>query len=58
MVFVGEVVLVLIILAMTRLIGDALRPGTAPKLDLVGTLLSASGLGLMVLGVLQSSTSG
>ncbi|MBK9739868.1 MAG: MFS transporter [Actinobacteria bacterium] len=57
-VFVGEVVLVLIILAMTRLIGDALRPGTAPKLDLVGTLLSASGLGLMVLGVLQSSTWG
>ena len=57
-VFVGEVVLVLIILAMTRLIGDALRPGPKPALDLVGTLLSASGLGLMVLGVLQSSTWG
>jgi EmrB/QacA subfamily drug resistance transporter len=57
-VFVGEVVLVLIILAMTRLIGDALRPGTAPRLDFVGTILSASGLGLMVLGVLQSSTWG
>ena len=57
-VFVGEVVLVLIILAMTRLIGDALRPGAAPRLDIVGTVLSASGLGLMVLGVLQSSTWG
>jgi len=57
-VFVGEVVLVLIILGMTRLIGDAPRPGAKPKLDGVGTLLSASGLGLIVLGVLQSSTWG
>jgi EmrB/QacA subfamily drug resistance transporter len=57
-VFIGEVVLVLVILAMTRLIGDALRPGAAPKLDFVGTILSASGLGLIVLGVLQSSTWG
>jgi EmrB/QacA subfamily drug resistance transporter len=57
-VFVGEVVLVLIILAMTRMIGDALLPGAAPKLDFVGTVLSAAGLGFMVLGVLQSSTWG
>jgi len=57
-VFVGEVVLVLVILAMTRLIGDALRPGDKPRLDGVGTVLSASGLGLIVLGVLQSSTWG
>ncbi|MDO8309230.1 MAG: MFS transporter [Actinomycetota bacterium] len=57
-VFVGEVVLVLIILAMTRLIGDAMRPGRAPRLDLAGTVLSASALGLIVLGVLQSSTWG
>ncbi len=57
-VFIGEVVLVLIILAMTRLIKDAVRPGAKPKLDLVGTALSASGLGLIVLGVLQSSTWG
>ena len=57
-VFVGEVVLVLIILAMTRLIGDAVRPGDKPRLDIVGTVLSASGLGLIVLGVLQSSSWG
>ena len=57
-VFLGEVVLVLLILAMTRLINDAVRPGPQPRLDLVGTLLSASGLGLIVLGVLQSSTWG
>jgi EmrB/QacA subfamily drug resistance transporter len=57
-VFIGEVVLVIAILLMTRLIGDALRPGTVPRLDGVGTVLSATGLGLMVLGVLQSSTWG
>jgi EmrB/QacA subfamily drug resistance transporter len=57
-VFIGEVVLVLLILAMTKLIGDAARPGPKPRLDFVGTILSASGLGLIVLGVLQSSTWG
>jgi EmrB/QacA subfamily drug resistance transporter len=57
-IFLGEVVLVVFILAMTRLIGDAQREGAAPKLDGVGTFLSASGLGLIVLGVLQSSTWG
>jgi EmrB/QacA subfamily drug resistance transporter len=57
-VFVGEVVLVVIILAMTRMIQDALRPGAKPKLDFLGTILSAMGLGLIVLGVLQSSTWG
>ena len=57
-VFVGEVILVLGILAMSRLIHDAARPTPIPRLDFVGTILSASGLGLIVLGVLQSSTWG
>jgi EmrB/QacA subfamily drug resistance transporter len=57
-VFLGEVVLVLFILAMTRLIGDAARSGPVPKLDGVGTVLSAGGLGLVVLGILQSSSWG
>ena len=57
-VFVGEVILVLAILAMSRLIHDAARPTPIPRLDIVGTVLSASGLGLIVLGVLQSSTWG
>jgi EmrB/QacA subfamily drug resistance transporter len=57
-VFVGEVVLVLGILAMTALIGDAAREGKVPRLDLVGTVLSATGLGLVVMGTLQSSTWG
>ena len=57
-VFVGEVVLVAFILVMTPKVGDAVRPGPAPKLDLLGSLLSASGLGIFVYGVLQSSTWG
>ena len=57
-VFAGEVVLVLFILAMTHKVGDALRDGPKLKLDLVGTVLSASAFGLIVLGTLQSSTWG
>ena len=57
-VFVGEVVLVLFILAMTRLVGDSVRTGPPPRLDLVGAVLSAAGLGAVVMGVLQSSTWG
>ncbi len=57
-VFVGEVVLVAFILAMTPRVRDAVRTGPAPRLDLVGTVLSAAGLGAVVLGILQSSTWG
>jgi len=57
-VFVGEVVVVLLILAGIRLLRDALRPGRAPQLDGVGAVLSAFGLGLVVLGVLQGSNWG
>ncbi len=57
-VFLFEVVLVVIILVMTTLLGDAVREGPRPKLDVVGTVLSASGLGLIVLGTLQASSWG
>lgn len=57
-VFAGEVVLVVFILAMIRFVGDAPTEGKVPKLDLVGTALSSVGLGAVVLGVLQSSTWG
>ncbi len=57
-VFVGEVALVLIVLAMSRLLADAKRSGRPPKLDFVGSALSAVGLGAIVLGTLQSSTWG
>jgi MFS family permease len=57
-VFVGEVVIVIGILAMVRYVQDAPRTGPKPRLDVVGSVLSASGLGLIVLGVLQSTTWG
>ncbi len=57
-VFIGEVVVVLGILAGIRLLRDAVRPGPAPHLDGVGAALSALGLGLVVLGVLQGSNWG
>ena len=53
-VFAGEVVLVLGILVLARRIADA-PSERRPKLDLVGTVLSAAGLGLFVFGVLRSS---
>jgi EmrB/QacA subfamily drug resistance transporter len=57
-VFVGEVIVVAFILVMTPKVGDAPRPDPTPKLDVVGSVLSASGLGLFVYGILQSSTWG
>ena len=52
-VFAGEVVVVLAILLLARKIADA-PPETRPKLDVVGSVLSAAGLGLLVFGVLRS----
>ena len=42
-VFVGEVVIVLGILAMTPFVHDAVRDGAKPRFDLVGAILSAVG---------------
>ena len=56
-VFVGEVVLVLGILVLTRRMADSPAvPGV--RLDPVGTLLSAAGLGAIVYGVIRSGTWG
>ncbi len=57
-IFVGEVLLVGLILLMTPKVVDAVRTGPAPKLDFAGAVLSAAGLGLIVFGVLQSSVWG
>jgi MFS family permease len=57
LVFAGEVLIVLAILALTRRIADE-PPGQRPRIDLLGVLLSAAGLGLAVFGVLRSSTWG
>jgi EmrB/QacA subfamily drug resistance transporter len=53
-VFAGEVVIVLAILVLTRKIADA-PVEERPQLDVVGTVLSAAGLGMLVFGVLRSS---
>jgi MFS family permease len=58
LVFVGEVVVVLLILVVRTRMQPAPGPEHPPKLDVVGALLSAVGLGLIVLGILQSSSWG
>jgi MFS family permease len=52
-VFAGEVVVVLLILLLARRIADA-PAEHRPRLDVVGSVLSAAGLALIVFGVLRS----
>jgi MFS family permease len=56
-VFVGEVLIVLAILAVGRRITDA-PPDQRPRLDFVGTALSALGLGLVVFAILKAGAWG
>lgn len=58
LVFAGEVVVVAAVLLCHRVIPRSAPAGDRPRLDGVGAVLSAAGLGLGVLGVLQSSTWG
>jgi MFS family permease len=58
LVFVGEVVIVLGILFARKRMQSAPRPEHPPKLDVVGAVLSAGGLGLIVFGILRSSSWG
>jgi MFS family permease len=57
LVFAGEVLVVIAILVLARRIADE-APGKRPRIDLVGVVLSATGLGLAVFGVLRSSVWG
>lgn len=57
LVFVGEVFVVLGILAVSHRMADT-PPDAGARLDLVGTGLSAFGLGLVVFGILRSGTWG
>ncbi|GHG05170.1 MFS transporter [Streptomyces zaomyceticus] len=52
-VFAGEVLVVLVILVFARRIADAVDD-ERPRIDLVGAVLSALGLGIFVYGVLRS----
>ena len=57
--FAGEVVIVLLILWTSRYILDApLEPGEKPKMDIVGSIISALGIGLFVFGILLAGTYG
>ncbi|MFI9293177.1 MFS transporter [Streptomyces gardneri] len=58
LVFAGEVVVVLAVLLLRKAIPEPAPVSRRPGLDVVGAVLSAAGLGLGVLGVLQSSTWG
>ncbi|MEV8296506.1 MULTISPECIES: MFS transporter [Streptomyces] len=58
LVFVGEVLVVVVVLLCRRVIATPIPAAQRPRLDGVGAALSAVGLGLGVLGVLQSSTWG
>jgi EmrB/QacA subfamily drug resistance transporter len=58
LVFAGEVVVVVAVLLCHRVIAASAPTGPRPRLDVVGAVLSAAGLALGVLGVLQSSTWG
>ncbi len=58
LVFLGEVVVTIGILIGTRLIREPERTGPSPRLDWVGSVLSAAGLALIVFGVLQASNWG
>ncbi|MFB7978599.1 MFS transporter [Streptomyces vinaceus] len=53
-VFAGEVVLVLAILVLARRVADA-PAGHRPRIDVLGAVLSALGIGLFVFGVLRTS---
>jgi MFS family permease len=56
-VFAGEVLIVLAILALARRMEDE-PAGQRPRIDVLGVVLSAGGLGLAVFGVLRSSVWG
>jgi MFS family permease len=57
-VFVGEVVVVLVVLAVHRKMKRAPKPEHPPRLDFGGAALSATALGLIVFGILKSSVWG
>jgi MFS family permease len=57
LVFAGEVLIVVAILALARRMEDE-PPGHPPHIDIPGAVLSAAGLGLAVFGVLRSSVWG
>ncbi len=56
--FAGEAIIVVLVLLSSGLLVDAPKVLPKPRLDIVGVVLSAAGLGFFVLGVLLTSTYG
>ncbi len=52
--FAGEVIVVVIILIAIRRIAESPPPAKRPRIDVVGAVLSASGMALFVLGILKA----
>ncbi len=57
-VFAGETAVIILLLPVMRIIRDQPRTADRPRIDVPGVLLSAAGMALIVLGILQSSTWG
>jgi MFS family permease len=57
-VFAGETVIVAVILILRRRLAPVPAVGEPPRFDFIGVVLSAIGLGLVVFGILKSSTWG
>lgn len=56
--FASEVLVTMLILYLSLRIAEPARTGKKPSLDILGAVLSAAGMILIVLGVLQSKTYG
>ncbi|MEN8237803.1 MAG: MFS transporter [Actinomycetota bacterium] len=56
--FAGEAIIVVVVLLSSGLLTDAPPTVPRPKLDAVGAALSVTGLGMFVLGILQTGTYG
>jgi len=56
--FAGEAIIVVVVLLSSVMLVDAPRVVPKPKLDAVGVVLSVVGLGMFVLGILQTNAYG
>lgn len=56
--FAGEAIIVLLVLLSSGLLVDAPKVVPKPRLDAVGVVLSVAGMGMFVLGVLQTTGRG
>jgi MFS family permease len=56
--FTLQILIVILIIVLSRRLADPGIQGARPRLDIIGTILSAAGLVFVVLGILQSGTYG